>query len=206
MVPGWSISEMSAGGAKWEFENTPKASHLICILAPRSCYHLPAIGRLWPSVDDYNDDPTPVEGRAAQAWFHLLWGNCGSSSTKPMMLYLKDLSRSRVDWKYTFIGSKSNHCLPIVTHTPANRLLLTHVVDTWRVWLWLRVMPTTRRCHQCTSGEYQYIHDAIGFEQTKHTKPNLPNQLKHSKMQKSSWVCSAFGNAYSMTDNYNFND
>ena len=29
-------SELSAGGAKWDAENTPKGTHLICILAPRS--------------------------------------------------------------------------------------------------------------------------------------------------------------------------
>ena len=31
-----------------------KGTHLICILAPRSRYALPAIGRLWPS-GDYGD-------------------------------------------------------------------------------------------------------------------------------------------------------
>ena len=36
MVPGCSISKLSAGGAKWDVENTPKGIRLICILAPRS--------------------------------------------------------------------------------------------------------------------------------------------------------------------------
>ena len=44
MVPGWFISELSAGGAKWNVKN---------ILAPRSCSALPALGRLLPSVDDW---------------------------------------------------------------------------------------------------------------------------------------------------------
>ena len=56
MVPGWFISEMSPGGAKWDFENTPKATRLICISAPRSLYALLAVGWLWPSDNDGNDD------------------------------------------------------------------------------------------------------------------------------------------------------
>ena len=52
MVPGWFKSELSAGGAKWHVENTPKGTCLICILAQRSRYALPAVGWLWPSDDD----------------------------------------------------------------------------------------------------------------------------------------------------------
>ena len=37
MVPGWFKSELSAGGAKWDVENTPKGTRLICNLAPRFC-------------------------------------------------------------------------------------------------------------------------------------------------------------------------
>ena len=36
LVPGWFISELSAVGAKWDVENIPKGTRLICILATRS--------------------------------------------------------------------------------------------------------------------------------------------------------------------------
>ena len=43
MVPGWFKSELSAAGAKWDVENTPKGTCLICIFALRSRYALPAV-------------------------------------------------------------------------------------------------------------------------------------------------------------------
>ena len=61
MVPGWFKSELSAAGAKWDIENTPKGTHLIYILAPQSRWALPAIGRLWPSDDDDEDDDVKEE-------------------------------------------------------------------------------------------------------------------------------------------------
>ena len=57
MVPGQFISELSAGGAKPDVENTPKGTRLTFILAPRSRpLGLAGLGRLWPSDDDDEDD------------------------------------------------------------------------------------------------------------------------------------------------------
>ena len=39
-----------------DVENTPKGTHFICILAPRSCQALPAVGWLWSSDNDDGDD------------------------------------------------------------------------------------------------------------------------------------------------------
>ena len=55
-LPGWFKYKLSAGGVKWDVENTPKSIRLICILAQRSCKALPGVGRLWPSEDDEDDE------------------------------------------------------------------------------------------------------------------------------------------------------
>ena len=39
---------------------------------------------------------TLVEGRAAQAWWFLISGSCGSSSAKPLILYLRDSDHSKI--------------------------------------------------------------------------------------------------------------
>ena len=56
MVPHWIISELSFGGRKWDYENTPKGTRLNSILAPLS--H--PLGRLLPIDDDDDNDDDQV--------------------------------------------------------------------------------------------------------------------------------------------------
>ena len=101
------------GGGWSQSQEAQRLPHLI----PRrqqkpvtSQFHEGAVRmHLWPSVDDgdggdddYDDKDhhTPVEGRAAQAWLHLFWGNWGSSFARPVKLYLQAISS--FSWKICF--------------------------------------------------------------------------------------------------------